>query len=123
MPPEQSISTAYTLCSNAQKLIGVSRAGAALGVGVACVAAVIFSWAGFTYEFLTPYEKFIGPIFSAITLLFVPAFLWAPERSLIGVAASFKIFAGIVTLGGLIEGALTLDSNVEYYIMWMLVHL
>lgn len=105
--------------SNAQKLIGVSRAGAALGVGIACVAAVIFSWAGFTYGFLTPYEEFIGPIFGIVTLLFIPAFLWAPDGSLIGIAAGFKVFAGIVTLGGLIEGALTLDSNVEYYIMWI----
>ncbi|MBO6506255.1 MAG: HAMP domain-containing histidine kinase [Kordiimonadaceae bacterium] len=108
--------------SNAQKLIGVSRAGAALGVGVASIAGGIFTWAGFTLDFLTPYGAFIGPVFTLVTLFFVPAFIWAPDSSLISVAAVFKIFAGVVTLGGLVEGALRFDSHVEYYIMWIPIY-
>lgn len=108
--------------SNAQKLIGVSRAGAALGVGIASLAGGLFTWAGYSLDFLTPYGAFIGPVFTLVTLFFVPAFIWAPDGSLIGVAAVFKIFAGLVTLGGLVEGALTLDSHVEYYIMWIPIY-
>lgn len=108
--------------SNAQKLIGVSRTGAAAGVGIACLAGAIYTWAGYSLGFLTPYGGFIGPFFSIVTFLFVPAFVLAPDRWLISVAAAFKIFAGLITLGGLVEGALTFDSSVEYYIMWIPIY-
>ena len=108
--------------SNAQKLIGVSRSGAALGVGIASVAGGLFTWAGYTLDFLTPYGAFIGPVFTIVTLLFVPAFIWAPDRLLISIAAIFKIFAGLVTLGGLIEGALSFNNHVEYYLMWIPIY-
>lgn len=105
-----------------QKLLGISRAGAAWGVGLACLAAVIFTWAGTEFGFLTPYERLIGPLFAVVAFFFVIAFLMVPEPGLIGVAAAFKIFAGLVTIGGLIEGALTYDSNVEYYLMWVPIY-
>lgn len=105
-----------------QKLLGVSRSVAVLGVGLSCLAAAIFTWAGNAFGFLTPYEQIIGPVFTVTTLFFLLAFLWAPDTWLIGVAAAFKIFAGVVTLGGLLEGALTPDSNVEFYLMWIPIY-
>ncbi len=105
-----------------QKLLGVSRSVAVLGVGLSCLAAAIFTWAGNVFGFLTPYEQIIGPFFTITTLLFLFAFMWGPDTWLIGVAAAFKIIAGVVALGGLLEGALTPDSNVEFYLMWIPIY-
>lgn len=105
-----------------QKLLGISRAGAAWGVGIACLASIIFTVAGREFDFLTPYEHVIGPLFAVSTFLFLIAFLAAPEAWLIPVAAAFKIFAGAITLGGLIEGAINENSNLEYYLLWIPIY-
>lgn len=108
--------------TQAQKLLGISRAGAATGVGLACLAAAVFTVAGFEYGFLSPYEVYVGPLFGGVTFVCALAFLFFPDDWLVGTAATFKIFTGLVTLGGLIEGALTFDSNVEFYIMWIPIY-
>lgn len=105
-----------------QKLLGISRAGAVWGLGLACLAATIFTAAGYQFGFLTPYEQVVGPVFAFVTFLFTLGILVAPEEWLVGIAAVFKIFAGLITVGGLVEGALTLDSNVEFYLMWIPIY-
>lgn len=105
-----------------QKLLGISRAGVVWGVGTACLASVIFTWSGYSYAFLTPYEQVMGPVFAVATFCFLLAFSFAPDEWLVGIAAAFKIFAGLITIGGLIEGAISLDSNIEYYLMWIPIY-
>ncbi len=108
--------------TSAQKLLGISRAGAAWGVGLSCLAAAAFTWVGTEYDFLTPYEQMLGPSYVVISFAFVVAFMMVSEPSLIAVATAFKVFAGLVALGGLVEGALTYNSNVEFYLAWVPIY-
>jgi signal transduction histidine kinase len=88
-------------------------------VGLAFLASSFFIYGGYEFGFLSPLEHFVGPVFCLGMFLFFWCFLLLPHNWLPGLANLFKIFAGIFIIIGLVEGALTLASNVEFYALWI----
>lgn len=108
--------------THAQKTLGISRAGAVAGIASACVASILYSYFGYSGDFLTPFERFIGPVFAVVCFFFTLGFAYSKEDHLLGVATAFKLFVGAVTIVGLTDGALSLDSNIEFYFIWVPVY-
>ena len=108
--------------SRVQKDLGISRAAVVVGVTSACVASALYSFFGYSGDFLSPFERILGPAFAAISFVFILAFAYAKERHLLTVATGFKLFVGGVTIVGLTEGAINLDSNIEFYFIWVPVY-
>lgn len=105
-----------------EKSIGISRQVLLWTVGLACVAALAFTIAGFKFDFISPFERVIGPVFTISTFFFALGF-WRCNGVYLGkLATAFKIFCGAISIVGLIEGSLTTNSNVEYYILWIPVY-
>lgn len=102
-----------------EQQLGLSRSAILWAIGSACLASVLFTFGGYTYNFLSPLEYVLGPVFSVAMFLFFWGFLLLPDDRLLGLGNLFKVFAGIVTIMGLVEGALMLDSNVEFYALWI----
>jgi len=105
-----------------ERSIGISRRVLVWVVGIACLASVAFTIAGFEYEFISPFERVIGPVFTIGTFLFCLAFMLCDGVHLGKLATTFKMFAGAISIVGLVEGSLTTESNVEYYILWIPVY-
>ena len=91
-------------------------------MGLACLAALFFTAAAFKYDFASPLERLIGPVFTIGTFLFWLGFMLCEGANLARLATAFKIFAGVISIGGLVEGSISLTSNVEYYILWIPVY-
>lgn len=86
------------------------------------MASLAFTVAGFKFDFISPFERVIGPVFTVGTFFFALAF-WLCNSVYLGkLATAFKIFCGAISIAGLIEGSLTTESNVEYYILWIPVY-
>lgn len=105
-----------------ERSIGISRRVLVWVVGIACLASIAFTLAGFKYKFLSLFEHFVGPAFSLGTFLFWLGFMLCDGAYLARLATAFKIFAGGIALTGLVEGSVSQDSNVEYYTLWIPVY-
>lgn len=105
-----------------ERSIGISRRVLVWVVGIACLASIAFTIAGFKYEFISPFERVIGPVFTIGTFLFWLAFMLCDSVHLGKLATAFKMFAGAISIAGLVEGSVTTESNVEYYILWIPVY-
>jgi signal transduction histidine kinase len=86
------------------------------------LCAGLFWQLGDAYDFLTPIEAKIAPTFFIGGLLFTLAFWLAPYERLLSLFAMFKILGGACILAGLIHGALSYESHIGFFLMWLPVY-
>ena len=91
-------------------------------VGVICFASIIFVATGIRFEFISDFERIVGPVFAAGIFLFWLGFIFCNEVQLRGLITAFKIFTGLVLISGMVKGSLSLQNNVEYYILWLPIY-
>jgi len=114
--------TIQTQLTDFERTIGISRKVLVTVVGVVCLASIIFVAAGIRFEFISDFEQTVGPVFAAGIFLFWIGFIFCNEAQLRGLVTAFKTFTGLVLISGLVRGSLSLESNVEYYILWLPVY-
>ena len=105
-----------------ERTIGISRKVLVLVVGVVCLASIIFVTAGFRFGFIADFERVTGPVFAAGLFLFWLSFIFCNEAQLRSLITAFKVFTGLVLISGMVKGSLSLESNVEYYILWLPIY-
>lgn len=91
-------------------------------VGLVCFASIIFVLAGFRFDFISTFERAIGPVFAVGLFLFWLGFMLCDEAQIRTLVTIFKAFTGLGLIIGMVEGSLGLDSNVEYYVLWIPIY-
>ncbi len=87
-------------------------------MGLLCLATTSITVAGYEFGVVSAFEQVIGPVFSVGTFLFWLCFILCDGVHLAKLALAFKLFAGIILIAGFVEGSVSTESNIDYYLMW-----
>ncbi len=105
-----------------ERSVGISRRLLVWVMGLLWLATTSITIAGFNFGVVSAFEQVIGPAFSAGTFLFGLGFMFCDGAHLSKLATAFKLFAGAILIAGFVEGSLSAQSNINYYIMWAPVY-
>ena len=102
-----------------KKLFNLTKSVSVLISSTSFFAIISYYLFGLMYDFLTPLQQYLVPVYSTIGGLFMLAFIFCNEKHMIRLQIFFKLYAAIMISLSLIEGAIVPNSNIELIFVWL----